>query len=81
MNKWIETYFRLAQQLSHMPFGQNGYCAAWNELEDRVLSLSRYQQDDLWKACLTTKYQDGAMVILAMLPLELGSQDEINNTP
>ena len=75
MNNWTDTYLRLAQQISRMTVHQNGYISAWNELEDRVLSLSSYQQHDLWEACVTTKYLDGAIVICAMLPLDLAPQE------
>jgi hypothetical protein len=75
MNNWIDTYLRRAEEVSRMTIHQRGYIAAWNELEDRVQARSRQQLNDLWEACVTTKYRDGAMVICAMLPLDLAPQE------
>lgn len=76
---WIDAYFRRASELSRMTPYDRAYTAIWNALEDDVLARSYDQQHALWARACETKNFDAAMVICAMLPLDLTAPDAITD--
>jgi hypothetical protein len=75
----MQSYLDKASALARTSLHDRSYVTTWNALEDSVLALHFTDQVKLYGLC-ADNFNEGAMIICAMLPPDFGSQDEINNT-